>query len=307
MEASLTEFQQVMLRRLLMDLQGMSTSELAAHRSKLINEMQQVISEQSELRQADLRKLVEQKWGHSDIARLCGLTSTRIDQLMASGPRPERVLIGTGTTTTTNQVIIAVGGKLEASKVSGPPSPAISIHALAAKDELTELASAYGLRAAYEVIAPPGESIDLNRRNLVVVGSPRILPPMVKALKGDPNLGFGMDEDGRWHLTEGTRKWRSPADSGESVDLAYIGRLRRPDSYGDFLYIAGIHGAGTRGAVRYLALHMAEIYNQVGRNRWSALVRCDYDPNTHEIKSTELHTELRAYNPLPLHLFDPER
>ena len=297
-ETSLTELQRTMLRTMLVDLQVMSTSELAAHRSRFIDEAQQVIGEQSELRQVELRQLFLQGHTYADLGRLCELSGTRIQQLMTEGPRPERVLMGTGTA----QMVIALAGKWEAAKPSGPPQPAVSVHALAAYRELSDLASSYGLRTTYEVVHPDG-LIDLNRRNLVVLGSPRVLAPMRQALRSDPNLGFAVDLDGKWCLTEGQRKWHSPADEGEHSDLAYIGRMRRPDGRGELLYLAGIHGQGTRGAVRYFAEHIGEIFEQVGRNRWSALVRCDYDPETHEITSTELFTELKTY--VPLHV-DPE-
>ena len=36
-------------------------------------------------------------------------------------------------------------------------------------------------------------------------------------------------------------------DNGEMCDFGYLGRLPRPDGRGTFLYIGGIHAAGTSG------------------------------------------------------------
>lgn len=279
------------LQGFLHGLADLPQEQRVVHRGKLIADLQSVTDEQADLRREELQSLRSEGWDRHQLKDLLGVTLTRIGQLLSEPPKPGRSLLGTAALT------VALGGKWEAGPKPPPAVPyaVVSVDALSAYQELTRLAAYYGLSTTHEVIPPPG-LINLNRRNLIVVGSPRILPPMMNALRADPYLGFDFDAEGRWYLTEGDRKWRSPSDSGEAADYAYIGRLKRiPDGRTDFLYLAGIHGAGTRGAARYLAENIGEIFEKVGRNRWSVLVRCDYDQETREIKSTAAITEVRTF------------
>ena len=294
----------LILEEFLREFEMLPAVEQVQHGTKLITGLQDVGTELSRMRRASLHQLISEGWDLKRLASLSkradgeSLTPTRIAQLLSTGPRPERVLIGTSP----GQVVVALGGKWEAPKANGPPCAVVSADALDAYNRLADLATACGLRTTYEVVPPPG-LVDLNRRNLVVVGSPRILPPMAQILTADPNHGFAADADGKWYLTEGDKRWRSPCDSGESADHAYIGRLKRLDGKGAVLYLAGIHGAGTRGAAHYFVDHLEEIYTQISgvessgvqRVRWSMLIRCDYDPETRQILSTEPLTDLKAF------------
>lgn len=290
------------LQRFLREFEALPAVQQVQQATKLITGLQDVVTDISGVRRTALFQLISEGWDHKRLAALSEradgehLTPTRIAQLLSTGPRPERVLMGTS-----GQVVVALGGKWEAPKANGPPCAVISADALDAYRQLDDLAAACGLRTTHEVVPPPG-LVDLNRRNLVVVGSPRILPPMAQILTADPNHGFAADADGKWYLTEGDKRWRSPSDTGDCADYAYLGRLKRLDGKGALLYLAGIHGAGTRGAARYFVDHLEEIYNQLTRDgvsvqrvRWSMLIRCDYDPETRQILSIEPLTELKTF------------
>lgn len=258
----------------------------AKRASELVTLRQEQGAEASRVRRELLTELVADGYSQGDLARALGMTRGRVGQLLTSGPKPERALLGTGALT------VAVGGKWEAQKVN--PSAVISAEALAAYQLIADTAAAYDLRAEYEVVPPPG-MVRLNRANLVVLSSPRLLPLVGQVLEADANLGFSSGGQG-WYLTEQAtgQIYRSPSDSGEPADYGYIGRLPRPDGKGTFLYLAGIHAMGTLGAVHYLTNNVDELYQEVKSRRWSALIACRYDADTREIESTERITPVYA-------------
>lgn len=256
----------------------------ARQASQLVSLHQDAITEISAIRREALDELVAQGLTHKEIASLIGATRARVGQLLSSGPQPERALFGSGTIT------IAVGGKPEPGRAN--PSTMVSAETFGAYEKLAKAAGELGLKTEYEVIPPPG-LVHLNRANLIVLTSPRLLPLVGQVLEADPHIGFTNDESG-WFLTNRTtgEDFRSPSDAGEHADYGYIGRLPRPDRSGTFLYVAGIHAMGTLGSATYLAENVDTIYKEVKRKRWSALVRCDYAPDTRTVTSTTLATPI---------------
>lgn len=252
-------------------------TELAAYH-------QDVVAELSRIRREALNELVAEGKTHRELGLLLGVTPARIGQLLSSssGPKPERALLGTGALT------IAVGGKPEGPRTN--PSTVMSVEATKARDLIADAAVCLEFTVTHETVDPPG-MVNLNRLNLIVLGSPRLLPFVAQVLEADSNLGFGSGAQG-WYLTAGDTIYRSPIDHGEPADYAYIGRLPRPDSKGTFLYLAGIHAMGTLGAAAYLTGNIAELYQQVKNKRWSVLIECRYDPDTRVILSTESITPI---------------
>ncbi len=126
---------------------------------------------------------------------------------------------------------------------------------------------------------PPPGLVDLNRDNLIVLGSPRILPFLGQVLAADPAYRWDHDDDGAWFVVDklANKVYRSPADSGEDADYAYVGRLPRPDGAGTFLYLAGIHAHGTLGAAYWLADNLDHVYSETRGKRWSTLVEVQYN------------------------------
>ncbi|MEU4715520.1 sigma-70 family RNA polymerase sigma factor [Micromonospora purpureochromogenes] len=258
--------------------------ERARKASDLIDEHQAAVNELSRLRREALDEMVSQGMTHAQIAQVVGMTRARVGQLLSSGPRPERAMLGTGPLT------VAVGGKFEAGKKD--PYAVVSAEMLASYEKLSNLARGLGLKTEYEVVPPPG-MVDLNRTNLVVVGSPRILPFVGQVLASDPKLGFGKDDGGLYLVNHQTgEEFRSPSDKGEPVDYGYIGRLPRPDGRGTFLYLAGIHAMGTLGVAQYLEDHLDELYREVKNRRFSLLVTCTYDPAKRAVKKVDALTPI---------------
>ncbi|WUR62259.1 sigma-70 family RNA polymerase sigma factor [Micromonospora chokoriensis] len=259
-------------------------SDRARKASDLIDEHQAAVNELSRLRREALDEMVSQGMTHAQIAQVVGMTRARVGQLLSSGPRPERAMLGSGPLT------VAVGGKFEAGKAD--PYAVVSAEMLAAYEKLSNLARGLGLKTEYEVVPPPG-MVDLNRTNLVVVGSPRILPFVGQVLASDPKLGFGSDDDGVYLVNRQTgEEFRSPSDNGEPVDYGYLGRLPRPDGRGTFLYLAGIHAMGTLGVAQYLEDHLDELYRDVKNRRFSLLVACTYDPKKRAVKKVDALTPI---------------
>ena len=260
--------------------------ERAKRATELVEDHQDAVIELSRIRREALNELVARGMTQREIAEHLGTTRARIGQLLSSGPKPERALLGTGAVT------IAIGGKPEGPRAN--PSTVISAELTKSCRLITDCCACYDLAVASEEVVDPPGMVNLNRPNLIVLGSPRLLPFVSQVLEADSKLGFGSGAQG-WYLTAGDTIHRSPLDHGEPADYAYIGRLPRPDSKGTFLYLAGIHAMGTLGAATYLTSNVAELYQQVKHKRWSVLIECRYDPDSRIIQSTEPITPIHQH------------
>ncbi|GHA63400.1 hypothetical protein ACIQRS_09315 [Streptomyces termitum] len=76
---------------------------------------------------------------------------------------------------------------------------------------------------------------------------------------------------------------REDPDSPAPEDIAYLGRLRRPDGQGTFLLIAGIHAIGSLGVAHFLAENITGIYQEAGAKPFSMVIAADYEPGTKTI------------------------
>ncbi|MEV6601348.1 sigma factor-like helix-turn-helix DNA-binding protein [Actinoplanes sp. NPDC051346] len=267
-------------------IKGPRERAIAAH--ALIDDYQSAIGELSRLRREALEELLSSGMSQSQIADMLDMSRSRVSQLLSAGIRPERAFLGTGGLT------VALGGKHEAGKEK--PGAVVSAEALAAYDRLAELARSLGLKAEYEVVPPPG-FVTLNRSNLIVACGPRLSPLVQQILESDSNIGFAKDSEG-WHLIErhtGTVH-RSPCDSGKNADVAYLGRLPRPDGKGTFLYMAGIHAIGTAGAAHYIENNLAELYREMKTRRFSVIVTCEFDAESRQVTSSARASQIYRHD-----------
>jgi len=85
-------------------------------------------------------------------------------------------------------------------------------------------------------------------------------------------------------------------DPASPHDVAYLGRLPRPDGNGAILALAGIHPQGSLGVARLLATDISVLWGQAADGRFSAIVGTDYDPATHEPVQTELLSPLYRHH-----------
>lgn len=238
-----------------------------------------------QLRRNAMTAMLDVGLTQADIARTLGVTPERVRQLMAGGPRPARAVLGAG------KLVVAIGGKHEAEK----PRAVASVEAFAAYERLAEVARALGLECGHEVVPPPG-LVDLNRDNLIVLGSPARVPFLAQILPSDPAYGLDEDDQG-WFVVDkaNNEKIYSPSDSGELTDYGYVGRLPRPDGNGSFLYIAGLHAPGTLGTAYWLADNIDLVYRETRGKRWSVLVKVDFDKKNRRPTSTEVLTPIARH------------
>ncbi|TDD74833.1 sigma-70 family RNA polymerase sigma factor [Actinomadura rubrisoli] len=249
--------------------------------ARLMAELQDAVKETSRMRRESIQALRERGLSMADVARLMGISRARVAQLKDVGPPPERAFLGTG------KISVAVperpGGRRLVARADA-----------AAGQTVLGLANALGLSGDLEYIPLTGE-IDLNRDGLVVICGPKSSPVTAETLRGDPVLNFSELTDGRWAITERATSTAhtSPSDDPNDpreTDIAYLGRLPRPDGQGSFLYIAGVHAIGSLGAAHYLNGHLAELYDQVGTDLFSMVITSDHDQATEEIHSSHVLT-----------------
>jgi transcriptional regulator with XRE-family HTH domain len=211
----------------------------------------------------------------AEIAKALGLTPARINQMLKStpGPPPERALLAPDAGV---PLSVAVVEKQAAD--NGLPTTAVTTQAAVGK--LRELASTLSLTVEEEEVIPPPGLVDLNRNNLAVLIGPRISSLIAQVVAGDPVIQWRRDKRGHWYLvdTKTGAEFHSDFDASfaagqeEGQCIAQIGRIRRPDSQGSFLYLGGAHTAGTAGAVDVFVREYTSIWEQAKRSLWSAVV-----------------------------------
>lgn len=235
------------------------------------------ITEAQQRRDAAIIDAVRHGVQQAVVAKAADLTRQRVGQIArGEKPAPERALLAPEA----GPVTVAVVQKRDPE--SGQPTLADTTRK--AVDELRMAAETLGSEISTEPVPPPGD-IDLNRDNLAVLIGPRISALIGQALSADPFIRWTRDGRGRWYITDTQtgREYRSDFDEGwqsgpqgNRMCIAHIGRIRRPDGNGSFLYLGGAHSPGTAGAVRYFTQEMCAIWEKVYRSPlWSAVVRTE--------------------------------
>ncbi|WP_037559780.1 hypothetical protein [Spirillospora albida] len=244
--------------------------------TELMDELQAGVMETARLRRESIQWLREHGGqSFADIGRLLGVSRARIAQLRTAGPPPERAFLSSE--------------KLRVAIPEQPEGRLVARADAAAGQRILGLAHSLGLECELEYV-PPLSEIDLNRGDLFVVSGADTSPVVTAALEKDPLLKLGRLPDGQWSITEresGTIH-TAPADDKEPAhtDLAYLGRLPRPDDEGSFLLIVGIRPTGAHGAAHYLAERLADIYDSVGQEFFSMVISSVHDSDTEEITSS---------------------
>lgn len=238
-------------------------------------EAQQEVTELSRLRQRVISELHDQGMSYAQIAAEAGLTRGRIHQLKQSAPAPEGAFLGNA------RLIIATPLKQEA----GNARPVLAAEDFSAAQRLGDLARSYKLDPSFEHV-PIGGEIDLNREDMIVICGPRLSSHVAGVLAQDPSISFERAEDGPWTLRDRETgvAYRAGMDSTPKTnsDVAYFGRLPRPDGQGLIMVLTGIHPQGSLGVVHLIVNDLADLYRQVGTERFSVLVNVDYDPANNE-------------------------
>ncbi|WDZ85389.1 sigma-70 family RNA polymerase sigma factor [Micromonospora cathayae] len=244
---------------------------------------QEEVTELARLRRRVIQDLHDSGMSYARIAQEVGLTRGRIHQIRHAGPAPEGAFLGSG------RVVIATPLKKEAIR----SRPVVAIEDVAAAQRLGELARSLGLEPSFEHVPADG-AVDLNRPNLVVICGPRISEPVARVLAQDPILQFERASDGTWTLVDRTTGTvhRSGQDQDPPVasDVAYLGRLPRPDGHGSLIVLTGIHPPGSLGVVHLICTQITELFAQVNTANFSVLVGTEYEPGTNEPHEVTLLT-----------------
>jgi transcriptional regulator with XRE-family HTH domain len=252
-----------------------------------------LIDELAGVRREAIDEMLRAGLSQSDIARELGVTRSRLNKLVTTGPGPERALLvpkpRAGALLT-----VAVVEKQE----SGRARPSVLVTTQAAAGKLERLAREMGLDTQVAHVSEATGYIDLNHDNLAVLVGPRTSLLVAQAITADPVIKWRKTDDANnnWTLidTRADVEYRSefderkPTTSEPRTCYAHIGRIRRPDGDGTFLYLGGAHGAGTAGAVDYFVRNIADLWQTVHRNLWSAVVKTTASANGDEILSAEL-------------------
>ena len=252
-------------------------------------EAQHEVTELARLRRRLIQDLHAQGLSYAQIAQAAGLSRGRIHQIRHTGPAPEGAFLGSGEVTIVTPL---------------RPDPTRSDRTFVALDDLNtgkrleDLARAFDLDVATDHVSVSGE-IDLNRSGLLVICGPRMSEAMRLTYEKDPVLAWERDDVG-WLLRdirtgEGFRSGQE-GDPRRPYDIAYLGRLLRPDGQGSVMAIAGIHPEGSLGVVHLLTTDIATLWGQVGTERFSVVVGTEYDPDSHEPVRTELLTPLYRHD-----------
>ena len=254
----------------------------------LMTDLQAGVVETARMRRESIAWLRDNGYSMADVARLMGVSRARVAQLKESGPPPERIFLGM------EHVQIAVPQR-------PGDRPYVALEDSATGQQLVTLAHRMQLTAEVEYIPISGE-LDLNRDSMVVVCGPKTSPVTAAVLAADPRLSFETIPDGRWALTDRRtgQQFTSPTDDpagAQAADVAYFGRLPRPDGSGTFLLIAGVHAVGSLGVANYLGDNIGEIYKKVGTRQFSMVISSTYEASTKKIVASQaetsplLHTE----------------
>ncbi|MCX9192094.1 RNA polymerase subunit sigma-24 [Carbonactinospora thermoautotrophica] len=243
------------------------------------------VTELSRLRRRVIQDLHAKGMSYAQIAEKAGLSRGRIHQIRHTGPAPEGAFLGSG------KVTIVTPLRQDTAKARA----VVALDDLTAGKRLEDLARTFGLTVEYEHVPVDGR-IDLNRPGLIVICGPRMSQDMRELYEQDPVLRWEKADDSPWMLrdTHTGKVFRSgiDSDSPRPYDVAYLGRLPRPDGEGTVTAIAGVHTQGSLGVVHLLATEIGTLWGQVGTRRFSTVVGVEYDQDTHEPLRVELLTPL---------------
>lgn len=237
--------------------------------TQLLTLYQQRATELARLRRAAVEEAHDERgMSYTEIAQALGLTKGRITQIRGSAPTAERAFFGVG------PVSIGIPFRYQ---TTDRARPLIAAEDSAAAEQVEVLLADLGLAFTRFQVEPDRQ--DLPSGETVVICGPKSAPLASNLLDRDPHLALVSDEQGRWWIENAALGERhgSPTDERDApaADLAYVARHRQED--GVTIHIAGLHAIGSLGAVHYLRQHLAEIYNSIGEESCSFIVRANYD------------------------------
>jgi len=233
-------------------------------------------------REAIERATLETGMTFSAVATALGLSKGRISQIRQSAPPAERALFGVGPLT------VAVPLRESPGRDAGVIAAEDSLSA----QRLTETLEALQFHVRQFQIPTSGEWDPVD--GAIAICGPKSSEISAEAIESDPWLSFHADDNDKWVIRdrETGQALVSPLDRDSEVeDIAYVGRLAFKG--GTLLVIAGVHALGSLGAVAHLAENAGELYERVGTQCFSMVIRSQFEGDkvteTEELWAAQVH------------------
>jgi hypothetical protein len=250
---------------------------------------QHAVTELGRMRRRVIQDLHDQGWSYAQIADAAGLSRGRIHQIRHQGPAPEGAFLATR--------LVRILTPLKRDEIKG--RPVVAVEDVTASKRLEDLARSFGLDVEQGHV-PLGGVLDLNQSGLVVICGPRLSDVMRQLYEHDPALQWEKTPRGVWALrdriTDSLYVSGSDKEQPESSDVAYLGRLPRPDGDGRIIAFTGIHPQGTLGVVQFITTEISALWEQAKDNEFSVVLSVKYDPDTHEPEQVEQLTPLYIHS-----------
>jgi len=249
---------------------------------------QSAVNRLAKIRRTAIAELRAQGLSYAQVGDSLGVTRGRIAQLRGPDASTEAAFFGGRTISIATPLRAQPGGRLMVAQEDVDTATV-----------LAEYLARLDLDTSMQRIPPEGAP-DFEPDALVVICGPGTSPTIGELLRSDPTLDYSQRADGTWTIVdrESSREFRSPIDDGSTDrDIAYLGRLHRPDGR-PFILIAGIHATGSLGVAHYLvtAPHLRELQETTpGPARFSMVIACQFDPDTLSIRGTEAASPPRAH------------
>lgn len=260
---------------------------------ELLAEHQSAVNRLAQIRRKAIAELRDQGLSYAQVGQSLGITRGRIAQLRGPDASIEAAFFGGRNVSIATPLRKQAGGR-----------PMVAQEDVDAATVLAEHLNRLDLDISMQRI-PPGGAPDFEPDALVVICGPGTSSTIAELLESDPVLDYRQRGDGAWTIIDrGTgQELRSPLDDDppEHRDIAYLGRLRRPDGR-PFVLIAGVHAIGSLGVSRYLvtAPHLRELHDACpDAAPFSMVIGCAFDPDALIVRDAEsamapqLHTGRR--------------
>lgn len=219
-------------------------------------------------KQAIERAVHEYGMSYSAVAEAVGLTRGRIAQIKKSAPPEERRFFGFG------PVNLAIPQRLQ----EGRQFSQVDYGDLQARTKLKEFLESLAFET-HQIEITENQTLDFWGDTVAICG-PKNSFMVREILKSDQRIRFVESSTGNWRVEDSDGE----EISGEG-DLGYIGRI--PNGNNQILIVAGLHVAGSIGAIEYLITHLPKLYEKVSTQNFSMLIDSKMD-ELGNFKSTEI-------------------
>lgn len=230
-----------------------------AQATELLSFNQQLGVEIARVRKQAIERAVnEYGMSYTAVAEAVGLTKGRIAQIKKSAPPEERRFFGYG------PINLAIPQRLQ----EGRRFSQLDYGDLRARTKLKDFLESLAFETR-QVEVTENQSLDFFGDTVAICG-PKNSSVIRELLQSDHRIHFVEMSPGNWRLED-------PA--GEEItgngDLGYIGRI--PYGKQQILIVAGLHVAGSIGAVEYLITNLQKVYEKFGTQSFSMLIDSEMD------------------------------